>query len=120
MSEHGDQENEIDIETGVNLEELTSLISSAISTRMAVVIALPGIVGNESLVLRIQSEFVGLKATFLTAVGPDRAPAGVVPGPAMEMPAPVPLISPEVEMEIRINRELYNLRKENRVLNRKN
>ena len=38
----------------------------------------------------------------------------------MEMPAPVPLISPEVEMEIRINRELYNLRKENRVLNRKN
>ena len=117
MSEQGDQQ-ENDFE--VNMEELTSLISSAISTRLAVVIALPEIVGNESLVLRIQSEFAGLKATFLAAVGPDGAPAGAVPGPAMEMPAPVPLISPEVEMEIRINRELYNLRKENRVLNRKN
>ena len=110
MSEHSD--NEIDNETGVNMEELTSSVSSAINSRMAVVIALPGIVENESLVLRIQSEFVGLKGQFLTAIGPDRAPAT-----AQEMPAPVPLISP---METRINRELYDLRKENRILNRKN
>ena len=133
MSEHGEN-NDNQMEFEVNMEELTNQMTSAILTKLAIVIALPEIAGNEPLVLRIQSEFAGLKAIFLAAVAPPPevvagAPvvgvvpgpvAGVVPGPAVAFPDPVPLVSPAVEMELRINREMYKLRKENRVLNRKN
>ena len=125
MSEHG--ENQMEFE--VNMEELTNQMTSAILSKLAIVVALPEIVGNEPLVLRIQSEFAGLKAIFLAAVAPPPevaagapvvAVAGVVPGPAVGFPDPVPLVSPAVEMELCINHEMYKLRKENRVLNQKN
>ena len=99
-----------DNDNSLNNAELTSLVSSAINSRMAVVIALSGIVENAALVLRVQAEFVGLKDQFLSALGGDGAPA-------QELPPPVPLMTPT---ELRITKELNEVRKENRVLNKKN
>ena len=104
-------------------------------TKLAVISALPQIVGKDSLVLRIQSEFADLKATFLEAVKPPpgvregaAAVLRVASGPVEEemsgqeegFPEPVPLVSRVVEMDLRIDREMAKLRKENKILNRKN
>ena len=98
-------------ENELNNAELTSLVSSGIDTRMALVITLPGIVENASLVLRVQAEFVGLKDQFLAALGGEGA------APAQEFPPPVPVMTPT---ELRLTKEMMAVRKENRVLNRKN
>ena len=133
MGEQGENLNN-QMEFEVDMNSLTNQMLSAMLTKLAVISALPEIAGNNSLVLRIQSEFAALKAIFLEAVKPppevvagaavvgvaSGPVAGEVPGQEEVFPEPVPLVSPAVEMELRINREMYKLRKENRILNRKN
>ena len=100
----------------MNNQELSSLISSAIDTRMALVISLDGIVGNASLVLRVQAEFVGLKDQFLSALAAPQG-EGAAPVPAPVFPPPVPVMTPT---ELRLTKEMMLVRKENHALAKNN
>ena len=112
--------------------------------KQAEILALPAIVGDECTALRIQSEFADMKAKFCAAVKPptgysvgsvahcsltagDTAPAEqetvepVVQEEASGFPDPVPLVAQDlINTHERIDRVVIDLRRENRILNRKN
>ena len=112
--------------------------------KQAVILALPAIVGDDCTALRIQSEFADMKAKFCEAVKPppgysvgamaivslaagDTAPAEqeMVETEEQEevdgLPNPVPLVAQDlIQIDERIDRVVSDLRRENRILNRKN
>ena len=53
-----------------DLVDLQKKFCNEMLSKQAVILALPAIVGNDSLALRIQSEFADLKATFVESVKP--------------------------------------------------
>ena len=93
----------------MNNGELTGMISLAVNTRMALVISLEGVVGNEPLVLRIQQEFQGLRSDLLAGIAPQ--------GEEAALPPPVPVSSP---VELALRREIMLVRKANRALAKDN
>ena len=127
----------------MDLVDLQKTFCNKMLTKQAIILALPAIVGNDALVLRIQSEFADLKATFIEAVKPppgfrvgavavvrvsteDSAPAVQEEVEMSEQeedrfPEPVPLVAQDlIQMDLRIDREVTKLRRENKILNRKN
>ena len=127
-----------------DLLDLQKKFCNEMLSKQAVILALPAIVGNDSLALRIQSEFADLKSTFCEAVKPppgfsagavavvrlsaeDTAPAGQEEVEMEEQeeedrfPNPVPLVAQDlIQIDERIDRVVADLRRENRILNRKN
>ena len=67
MGEQGEQVNNVVIpnEYEVDLNDLKDQMLKAMLTKLAVILALPQIVGKDALVLRIQSEFADLRPPSL-------------------------------------------------------
>ena len=130
----------------LDLFELRETFYRVMLDKQVEILGLPVILNDEFTALRIRSEFAGMKAKFCTAVKPppgysvgsvarcsltagDTDPAGlvleevdpVVQEEASGFPDPVPLVAQDlINTHDRIDRLERDLRRENRILNRKN
>ena len=90
-----------------NDNKLTGMISSAVNTRLARVLLIEGVVGNDQISLRIQEEFQALRSNLLAGIAP----------PVEEGAMALPVSSP---VEVALRREMLLMRKENKALAKEN